>query len=92
MSDFEAALRELRRSYRDSLPSKLDEIDAAITARSLDTARALAHRLAGTAGSYGMAAIGSAAAAIEARIDAGGDPWDDLAQLLATARTVVRES
>ena len=90
MSDFEAALRELRDAYRDSVPAKLDEIDAALAARSLETARALAHRLAGTAGSYGMADLGAAASAIEARIDAGGDPWDDLARLLASARTVVR--
>jgi HPt (histidine-containing phosphotransfer) domain-containing protein len=92
MSDFETTLRELRRAFRESVPGKLDEIAAAIAARSLETTRALAHRLAGTAGSYGLKQLGAAAAAIEARTERDGDPWDDLAQLLAVAHAVASES
>lgn len=92
--DFAAKLAELRRVYVAALPVKLDEIAAAVTRRALDDTRALAHRLRGTAGSYGIASISAAAGAIEDRIDAaatGGESpalWSEVETLLATARNV----
>ncbi len=91
-ADFATRLAELRRGYIASLPGKLDEIAAAIDRRALEDTRALAHRLRGTAGSYGVAAISSAVGAIEDRIDAGESPtvWGELADLLGVARVVVQ--
>lgn len=94
MSDFAAQLAELRRGYVASLPRKLDEIADALDRRSLADARALAHRLKGTAGSYGVASVGAAASAIEQQIDAAGrtappELWAQLHDLLSAARTAI---
>ena len=92
--DFAAELAELRRVYVASLPGKLDEIAVALGKGDLADARNLAHRLRGTAGSYGVTDAGKAFGAIEDRIDAaGGDTspatLSDLDHLLAKARAVI---
>lgn len=91
--DFAAELAELRRVYVASLPGKLDEVASAIARRSLEDVRTLAHRLRGTAGSYGMPGFGEAVGAIEDRVDAaaGQDTpalWQHLDGLLMRARSV----
>lgn len=97
IDDFAAKLGELRRAYIATLPIKLDEIAAAVTRRALEDTRALAHRLRGTAGSYGVASISEAVGAIEDRIDGaatGGESpslWKELEALLASARKAVAE-
>lgn len=70
MRDFATELAELRQRYVQSLPQKLDELAALLEAWRLPAARALAHRLRGTAGSYGVTAFGARAGAVEDAIDA----------------------
>jgi HPt (histidine-containing phosphotransfer) domain-containing protein len=75
---FELAMAALREGYRVELPSKLDELaslaEQSITghdAASLRTLVALAHRLRGTAGSYGFVEAGELAGEIEDAAAAG---------------------
>jgi len=71
--DFEGALARLREAYREELPSRLGELRAAIgdaaqapeDVEAIGTARELAHRLRGTAGSYGFLQVGEEAGRIE---------------------------
>ena len=91
--DFAAELAELRRVYIASLPLKLDEVAAAVARRSLDDACAIAHRLRGTAGSYGVPTVSAALGAIEDRIEAAGAGSDglsaELEELIAAARRAI---
>lgn len=66
------ALGEARLRYRRALPEKVGQLATAIyqaksrpTEGTLAQARQLAHRLRGTAGSFGLAAVGEAAGRIE---------------------------
>lgn len=70
--DVAAAMAALRAQYRDALPGKVDAIARAVTSRD-PAAEGLAHRLAGSAGSYGFAAAGDAARAVEDALAAGDD-------------------
>ncbi len=61
------ALRGLRASYREKLPGQLGELTKRLRAsreaggsEAFLQAREIAHRLAGTAGSYGLGDIGAA--------------------------------
>ncbi|MEE8165592.1 MAG: response regulator, partial [Myxococcota bacterium] len=63
----DAALRALRASYREKLPDQLDQLTERLRAArepdgsaAIGQAREIAHRLAGTAGSYGFEDIGAA--------------------------------
>jgi diguanylate cyclase (GGDEF)-like protein len=63
-------LAELRHEYRRALPEKVEALTRAVAASRLDgsrrpEARALAHRLRGTAGSFGAGDIGEMAGRIE---------------------------
>ncbi len=77
--DFEKELKRLRRAFREELPSRLRELgDALVAARKdpaasekLGAAREIAHRLRGTAGSYGFLQVGEEAGRIEDRIVQG---------------------
>lgn len=96
--DFAAKLAELRDAYIASLPKKLDDIQSVLSRQSLDEMHDYAHRLRGTAGSYGLASVSEAAGAIEDRIekiepDDQSSPafWSELAELLAAARVAVKE-
>lgn len=79
-----ARLAELRAGFGEKLVARLDELAATLvrvrtgesTARS--EALLLAHRLAGTAGSYGYAGASRHASAIEQVLD-GDAPIDDAA-------------
>jgi signal transduction histidine kinase/CheY-like chemotaxis protein len=60
------ALRDLRASYREKLPGQLDELAMRLRAArepdgsaAFHQAREISHRLAGTAGSYGLEEIGA---------------------------------
>lgn len=68
----EARLAALRAAYRAALPAKLAELGRALAdPAAADEARALAHRLRGTAATYGLADVSAACATIEARLEAG---------------------
>jgi diguanylate cyclase (GGDEF)-like protein len=68
------AFAELRKEFATKLPARVAELATAIDAvrkdpTTADAARSLAHRLRGTAGSYGFAALGDAAGRIEDLFD-----------------------
>jgi len=70
LSDLTAQLADLRKVFADALPSKLDTLSEAVSAAQMDpahieVAHMLAHRLHGSAGSYGFEAVGHAAAGLE---------------------------
>lgn len=69
-SDPLAELAEVRRAYSARLPARLAELTAAIDDARMDAAlvphaHMLAHRLGGSAGSYGHPAVGAAVEEIE---------------------------
>lgn len=80
--DFRETLRALQARYAAELPERLAAIEAALADPAdpngrdgHERARALVHRLRGTAGSYGFAAISEAAARLEDALDAApADP------------------
>lgn len=84
-----AELAEVRRAYAARLPDKLAELRAALEAarageEPLVEARHVAHRLAGSAGSYGHPAVSAAVAEIEhALIAAIAEPAEREALLAA---------
>jgi HPt (histidine-containing phosphotransfer) domain-containing protein len=65
MSDVEALLAEARAAYASRLPSKIAAIEALAARGAWDEAQRAAHKLHGSAATYGFAAVGEAAAAIE---------------------------
>lgn len=73
-------LAELRRGFAARLRERVEELDAAVAAvddrQAAAVARVehLAHKLAGTAGSYGFHEVGEIAAELEALCGAGFDP------------------
>jgi chemotaxis protein histidine kinase CheA len=90
---------ELRARFGASLRERLDRLEALVWAAqrgsaegALAEALVAAHRLAGTAGTYGHAEVGEAAAVLEralGRIAEGSSdptPWDEAAAALARAR------
>lgn len=93
-----AALRlaELRAGFGEKLLARLDDLAAALTrARAGDgiartEARLLAHRLAGTAGSYGYAGASRHATAIEQALEVDGAlddaAWAEVFAALDAAR------
>ncbi len=72
-------LAELRRGFAARLRERVEELDAAVAAvddrQAVAVSRVehLAHKLAGTAGSYGFHEVGEIAAEIEALCGAGFD-------------------
>lgn len=97
-----AALAELRAEYRELVPAQLRELEDCIAqarrgeggAAALALARTLAHRVRGTAGSYGWPAVGEAAGRIEDALEAAGEALGEeaaagIAQALADARAAL---
>ncbi|WP_044238433.1 Hpt domain-containing protein [Chondromyces apiculatus] len=95
----QAALAEMRVEYRAQLPGYLDEISTCIArvqrgegdADDLARARLLAHRIRGTAGSYGWSALSQALGRVEDTLEAGdaapaGEMLAQLAAALADAK------
>ncbi len=83
-------LEQLAREYRASLPRKVDAIAEAVLARDGAEARALAHRLGGTSGSYGFVVVGERARLLEAALDERVD-WPRVDELLADLRAAALE-
>ncbi len=65
MQDVDALLAAARAEYASRLPSKLAAIADLVARGAWDEARRAAHRLRGSAATYGLAAIGEAAAGLE---------------------------
>lgn len=95
----QAHLDRLRARFAAELPRKLAEAEALLAAlqggdgEALKGLRFIAHRLHGTGGTMGFAALSRAAAALEARLDAclragGAGPEDTaaIAQRLAALK------
>jgi HPt (histidine-containing phosphotransfer) domain-containing protein len=61
----DAALAAVRAQFAGALPEKATNIGTLLERRAWDDARRAAHRLRGSAGTYGFAALGALAAAIE---------------------------
>lgn len=83
-----SVLESLRKEYRPTLQEEATRLRTAIAAEDWPAARRIAHRIAGTGGSYGYKEAGLAARAIEDAIgeDPGVSPIDHHAipALLAT--------
>jgi HPt (histidine-containing phosphotransfer) domain-containing protein len=89
--DLQEILAALREGYAADLPALVASLAASIdlarrepSAESLRAARDQAHRIHGTAGSYGFAAAGKAAGRIEVALDAGA--WEEIDDALAALR------
>jgi HPt (histidine-containing phosphotransfer) domain-containing protein len=86
----DALLTAVRAQFAASLPAKVAEIDGFIAGREWDEARRAAHKLRGSAATYGFAELGQAAAAIEDALLDGVEPADDarsrIAERLVEAR------
>ena len=70
-------------SFLDKLPARLEKMRAALEQQDLEELRVLAHRLSGTAGSYGLKGVGARAGDIERALD-GGATKAELEELLVT--------
>jgi len=90
------ALRDLRTSYREKLPDQLGELTERLRAsrepsgsEAFLQAREIAHRIAGTAGSYGFGDIGAALGRIDEALqevsaeDVEDARWSDIDAALA---------
>jgi HPt (histidine-containing phosphotransfer) domain-containing protein len=94
MASVEEELAALVREYAAQLPGKIAEIDAAVAALraggdgALERARLLAHRLGGTAGSYGFQQVGDAAMELERAIVRMREGEGDLAAVEAASALV----
>jgi len=78
-------LEQLARDYRASLPRKVEVLADAIAARDRAEAVTLSHRLCGTSGSYGFAAVGELAGRLERALEDGAD-WARAEELMAGLR------
>ncbi len=100
-TDHHFELAKLHKEFFERLPGRLTELANAIRAAKLDpsgvdTARMLAHRLRGSAGSYGHPAVGETVGIVEdllAEVNSDGVGrrflWEDLEQALGDARAAV---
>jgi HPt (histidine-containing phosphotransfer) domain-containing protein len=61
----EAALAAVRAQFASALPEKAANVGTLLARGAWDEARRAAHRLRGSAGTYGFAPLGAVAAAIE---------------------------
>ena len=69
--DLQTQLEMLCLAFLGKLPERLEKMRIALEQQSLEELHLLAHRLSGTAGSYGLDGIGSSAGAIERALDRG---------------------
>ncbi|WP_188310264.1 response regulator [Arenimonas fontis] len=70
LADNAEAMRHLRKLFLDELPEQLRQVLACLDAGDVTAARALLHRLKGSCGFVGAAALGQAARALH------DEPWD----------------
>jgi HPt (histidine-containing phosphotransfer) domain-containing protein len=88
MSDLDDTLAALRADYAAELPRLIRDLGALVEAAAIDAAvlqraRDAAHRLRGTAGSYGFVAVGEAAGHVEDALEQGAGGVPELVRALA---------
>jgi len=85
-----ALMAEARAQFAAALTAKATTLVEILGRRAWDDARRAAHRLRGSAGTYGFAEVGAAAASLEeGLLEAGGAPSPEVvARLEALAREV----
>lgn len=90
-----AKARALEAAYREKLPHKLEELEAALARpEGRDEARRLAHRLHGTSGTYGLGGVATLAGQLERVLEDPDDPaWRErAASLLRSLRSGLSRS
>ncbi|MGA2447137.1 MAG: Hpt domain-containing protein [Polyangiaceae bacterium] len=75
-SPFEALLAAERAAYAERIHIRIAELEGYLEAGHVEEARRVAHRLAGSAGTYGFPALGGAAREIEVTLE-NGSPIDE---------------
>lgn len=88
-------IQALKEDYISSLREDFDTFDALASelefgieeARTFEELRALVHRLAGSAGSFGFVELGTYARAIDQLLIESPQPSSDLSSLLSSLRT-----
>jgi HPt (histidine-containing phosphotransfer) domain-containing protein len=73
----DALLALARAEFAQRLPSKTAEIERLVSESAWDDVRRAAHKLRGSAATYGFPVLSAAAAAIEDALLAAGGPPDD---------------
>jgi hypothetical protein len=104
-ADLERSLASYREAYGRKLPDRLAQLEILLLRgrrlggrQSIEAARALAHRLMGTSGSYGFDAACAELARIEAdlaRLLDGAEPhaaWEGIEAALARARAALGDA
>jgi len=74
-----AFLAAQRADYRATLPQRLSQLEAAWAGDAPQALERCAHGLAGSAATFGLAALGDSARALEEALEAWaatGQPWD----------------
>jgi HPt (histidine-containing phosphotransfer) domain-containing protein len=89
-----ALIQAAHAQFRAGLPAKAAALDAWVADAAWDDARRGAHKLRGSAGVYGYAALGAIAGELEdALLDAGGAPdADALARIRAILTNLQTEA
>jgi HPt (histidine-containing phosphotransfer) domain-containing protein len=77
-SSIDALLLAAHRQFAGSLPAKVAAIVDAVARGAWDDARRSAHKLRGSAATYGFAALGATAGAIEEALREGADVGDEV--------------
>jgi HPt (histidine-containing phosphotransfer) domain-containing protein len=90
----QALLAAARAEFAASLPAKASELASLIARESWEDARRAAHKLRGSAGTFGFVEVGAACAAIEeALLAASNAPGADArAAIAAMSRTACAEA
>jgi HPt (histidine-containing phosphotransfer) domain-containing protein len=82
-SSIDALLAAAHSQFAASLPAKVAAIEEHVARGAWEDARRAAHKLRGSAATYGFAALGASAGAIEDALLAVGDPSGDVRALVA---------
>jgi len=82
----EALVASARADFSRGLVAKASAIEAMVCRAAWDDARRAAHKLRGSAGVYGFAALGTYAAALEEILSNGGRPPNEQTQASVRAK------
>lgn len=82
----DASLAALRSEYRAALPARLERIDSLLAAGRLKELERELHTLAGSAGTFGLAAVATAASAAQELLAESPLDREELERLLRVLR------
>ena len=82
-SSIDALLAAAHSQFAESLPAKVATIEESLARGAWDDVRRAAHRLRGSAATYGFAALAASAAAIEDALLEAVEPDDDVRSRVA---------